>query len=513
MNDPTCDTLYEALRPLVADVGLPPLREVLPGAPDPMLVQAEAVFVDSSRLLLQAPRSGLPLPPAAHLAAARAELARMDAAPPVFHLLDAPALRARLILRSAPRGTPIRLAVRRGDLAERDGFVLLGHWLGRRRTNLAPSGSSDGRFVPVETQRQVLVQLLLAADRSLRASGFDSGAAGREVAARFKRLIEHVPEPEGCALTHGHLGLDCLRLDDDALVEIQGWTRSLCIDPLYELGALLHHGREALDAAIEGWAGVEVDEQRLAVGFFGRALVELATLASVAARSPQPKRARLETEARERLEQTLSNAPMSWTRAPVPRTPDPVWARLADVARSLPRPDARDLGFCAAAVAATELTDQPHERRLELAHRYLDQLSPRWVAPPGDVESPIANPVLDCVGAAVSHAFSGEPPKGFYGGLVIWDQNLRPVKNEDGWEALRWRCLQSWAETSQDGAVFKTNWDMFSWRIEAPLTPAQAIQRAIDSDDPYDLPRVLGALQLKDGPPIGEVLAVLFPAF
>ena len=513
MSDQTFAMLTEALRPLVQKAGLPPLASVEPAEDRLTLIQGTAVFVDGQRLLVQVPRAGLPLRAAEHVAAAHAELTRSDGPrPEIFHRLWSDQVQDHLLLRSLPRGERASVLESRDERPLSELLAPLVDWLRSRNTTLRPSGRSDGRFLEAASQREVMERTLVGTDRALRMAGFDSGSASREIVGQLTRLLDRVPEPEGCALTHGGLGLPVLRMEDDALVEIEGWTHAMVLDPLYDLGTLMHFGREPLEVVQELWPELELDADRLALGFFGKALVDLGSLAALAAQSPQPQRAELEMFARQVLERTLDQAPLSWTRSRTVPTPDPFWARLADVARSFPPPDARDLAHCAAAVAATELTDLPERERMALAHRYLDGLRPRWLAPSGDLEVQITDPVLDCVGAAVTHAFGGRPPKGFQGGLAIWDANLRRLEQDDGWDALRWRCLQSWAETTHDGRVFTQNWDMFSWRIEGPLEPGEALERALASDDPLDLPRVLGALQLENGPPVGEVLAVLFPS-
>ncbi|MCA9569463.1 MAG: hypothetical protein KC656_16560, partial [Myxococcales bacterium] len=511
---PEASDLLALVAPSLRAGGLPPVQTLADGPGDAEHLGYTAVLLGGRELRVLVPRQGLVRRPVEHARAAHEELKRSGwPVPEVFRTVWSDALGDRILIRSPPAGQQAAALAERGILDRAELLDGLAGLLARRGTQHGPAGVADEGFLPASSFRDVLHQLLLDTDRAVRAVGLDAGPAVPEVVGRFAAALDAVELPEGNALTHGALSLEHVWMGEEGVAEVTGWTRAMRGDPLYDVGGLLGIGEDAVHAALLAIEQPD-DPDRLALGWFGAALGALAHAASRMSTAGGAERSAIATGARQALERALDLAPAGWACPTVTPSPPGVWLRITDVARSLPPPDRRDLAHVAGAVAALDVPSWSPEVARAVAHRHLHALRPRLLAPPDDPEEAEvpSDRVLARIQDAAFDAFGGWPPTGFLGGLAAWDARIWPPPPTDAFESLRERCVLAWAGDDQDASDLLDTWDMLSWRIEEPLAWDEALERARVSRDPLDVCRVLGAASLTGGPPLGDVLAVLFSA-
>jgi hypothetical protein len=470
---------------------------------------------DGHEVIVVVPRAGLPRRPVQHQRIANRLLHGMGGpTPPGFRAVWSAELDATLLVRSIPAGERASLLLDAGRLDPVTVYTALGRYLAARPADHQAAGWADANgFQSLPSFRAVLLRSAGIAECVLRVSALDPGPAAEEAFSRFAHALDHAVLPGGNALTHGGLGAPNLRFVGDQLVEIEGWTQCLLGDPLYDWGALHHMGTEAVDLAAAGADGLVDDRHRLALGYFGKVVLDLSTLAALSHTSAEPARAELVQLARHTVERSLEMAPPHWGCQPVPASPHALWHRVADAVRSVPPPDARDAAYIAGAIAALEMPGWTDGRRRQLCNRRLDALRPRLLAPFEDgTRTEEGHPLVLRIQAAVEGAFSGSPPFGFHAGLSIWSHAMRPGEPRDAYEAIRRALVLQWCGVEADPDELDVWWDSVSWRVEGSLTEEEALDRAEQSTDPLDLPRVLGALQLTAGPPRTELLGMLFGA-
>ncbi len=504
--------LGPVLAPIVRDFGLPPLDRVESVEDRLTVLRGRVMLVDGQCFEVVVGRPGLCRRPIAHLRAAHFEQRRCGwPVPAVFRSVWVPPLNDVVVFRGLPAGERASELVAHGRMEPAVAFRALGRLLGRRLPAAHPAGWASRGFLRARRFADVLTRSARDAERLFRVAGVDPGPAWSEVLDHFEGALRHVEERDP-VLTHGGLGLPNLRMDEGHIVEIEGWTQSMLGDWAYDFGVLLHFGPEAVEVALDAAERPHPGEARLAVGFFGKLVVDGGTWASLIAGAPEPLRSAYAVRMRGALERALLVAPAGWSCAPPPPTPAAPWFRMVDRLRGYPPCDRSDMERIAGAVAAMEVEGWDPRRREEEAHRRLDGVGAYRVAPGDEGEAegePIAHPVAARVFGALEQAFGGVLPAGVRDAVARWDRSFEEEEPQDAFASIRHRCLRAWAGDER-GVSFANDWEMVAWRIERGIGWDEALERAARSADPLDLCRLLGARRIGDVPR-EELYAVLFP--